>query len=85
MLAQFIRLAIADATEASELQESLEREGARVWWDEQVLQVLWPEPDIRRIWKWLEQNADGVITVLEERSVEVADELLRPTARGLHP
>jgi hypothetical protein len=80
MLAQFIRLAIADATEASELQESLEREGARVWWDEQVLQVLWPEPDIRRIWKWLEQNADGVITVLEERSVEVADELLRATA-----
>ena len=80
MLAQFIRLAIADATEASELQESLEREGARVWWDEQVLQVLWPEPDIRRTWKWLEQNADGVITVLEERSVEVADELLRATA-----
>jgi hypothetical protein len=31
MLAQFIRLAVDDASDARELEESLEQEGARVW------------------------------------------------------
>ena len=82
MLAQFVRLAIADVTEASELQESLEREGARVWWDEQVLQVLWPEDSARpRLRAWLAEHSHHDIGVLDERWVEVSDELLRPTAR----
>lgn len=79
MLAQFIRLAVEDAAEADELRESLEREGARAWWQEEKLQVLWPEPDVTRIRSWLKRNAGRVVSVVDERAVEVADELVALT------
>jgi hypothetical protein len=49
MVALFIRLTVDDAAHASELQHSLEEESARVWWHNDTLQVLWPEPDVARI------------------------------------
>jgi hypothetical protein len=49
MVALFIRLTVDDSAHASELQHSLEQESARVWWHEDTLQVLWPEPDVARI------------------------------------
>jgi hypothetical protein len=75
MVAQFMRLAVDDAAETAELQETLEREGARVRWHEDTLQVLWPKPDVTRIRSWLERS-NGRVSVLDTRPVEVADELL---------
>jgi hypothetical protein len=78
MVAQFMRLAVDDADETAVLQETLEREGARVWWYEDTLQVLWPEPDVTRMRSWLERS-NGRVSVLDERPVEIADELLVST------
>lgn len=79
MRAKFIRLAVDDAADARELEESLEQEGALVRWHEETLQVLWPQPDMTRMRRWLEQNSRRAISVLDERTVEVADELFAPT------
>jgi hypothetical protein len=78
MVAQFIRLTVDDEADTTQLQQSLEQEGARVRWHEATLQVLWPEPDAARIRSWLE-GINGRVSVLDERPVQVADGFLPPT------
>jgi hypothetical protein len=78
MVAQFIRLTVDDSADPSKLQQSLEQEGARVWWHEDTLQALWPEPKATRIRSWLERS-NGRVSVLDERTVEISDALLPPT------
>jgi hypothetical protein len=41
MVAQFMHLTVDDAAYAAGLHETLEREGARVWWHEDALHVVW--------------------------------------------
>jgi hypothetical protein len=77
MRAHFIRLRARQA-QASELRERLERQGARAFREQDVVEALWPESDDRiAAWlqAWLEESPQGTVSVLDERTLEVGEVL----------
>jgi hypothetical protein len=73
----FIRLRLGQA-QAAELHERLERQGARAFRDKGVVDVLWPESDdgiVAWFEAWLEESPRGTVSILDERTLEVGEEL----------
>jgi hypothetical protein len=87
MRARFIRLRLGQV-QATELGERLERQGARAFRDKGVLEALWPESDDRiAAWleAWLEEHPRGTVSMLDERTVEVGEELFHAASLDRAP
>lgn len=79
MRAHLIRLRVGRA-QAAELRKRLEQHGIRAFRRPGVAEALWPESD-DRMTAWfqalLEESPRDAVSVIDERTVEVGEELFR--------